>query len=139
MGLNIPCPYAEKRECGKCAPLCHAIRPVGEGLGRRLCGRTRQWPSCPRYIEAWKLGVTPYNKTDVALPEKTPMSRGIPLVEGALEGEPPCRFLFYREGSCASCGGYVCGAVGDKRIMDPMIPTCQNEPWSCEIHKTKVS
>jgi len=137
MGLNIPCPYAEKKAgCGKCAPLCHAVNPVADGLGRRRCGRTRQWPDCGRYIEAWKEGVIPFDKNRVVMLEKkeSTMAEGLPT-QPSLEREVPCPYLVYRESGCASCAGYICAASGNRRVMETLLPTCKEEPWSCEIYK----
>ena len=143
MGLNILCPYTEAdRNCAKCMT-CHAINPPARATNRRVCQRTRQWPGCPRYIEAWRIGVTPYQKNYVvSKEEQTPpagiggvtMAGGIPM-EANLAPEPPCRFLVYKESGCASCGGYICSASENRKIMDSMLEVCMNEPVECAIHQ----
>ena len=143
MGLNILCPYTEAdRNCAKCMT-CHAINPPARAPNRRVCQRTRQWPGCPRYIEAWRIGVTPYQKNYVVSKEEqippagiggVTMAGGIPM-EANLTPEPPCRFLVYKESGCASCGGYVCSASKDRRIMDTMLEVCMTEPVECAIHQ----
>ena len=148
MGYNIQCPYTEEDpHCAKCMT-CHAINPPARAPNRCVCQRTRQWPDCPRYIEAWKIGVTPYQENYVVTPEEQkPTTKvggigrlggvipsGIP-VEAAVTPEPPCRFLVYKEGGCAMCGGYVCSASEDRKIMDSMLEDCMNEPDECAIHE----
>jgi len=148
MGLNQLCPYTEAdRNCAKCMT-CHAINPSARAPNRRVCQRTRQWPSCPRYIEAWRIGVTPYRANYVVSMEEqkpAPQVGGIGRVGGAIPSgipteanltpEPPCRFLVYKESGCATCGGYVCSASEDRRIMDTMLEVCMNEPVECAIHQ----
>ena len=148
MGYNVLCPYTEAdRRCAKCMT-CHAINPPARAPNRRVCQRTRQWPSCPRYIEAWKIGVIPYQKNYVVAPEeKKPTQKvggigrlggsipsGIP-VEANVTPEPPCRFLVYKESGCKTCGGYVCSVSEDRKIMDSMLEDCMNEPDECAIHE----
>ena len=147
MGLNILCPYGEQDPiCGKCVK-CHAINPPAPSPERRVCQRTRQWPGCPRYKEAWRLSVTPFREGYVVKKEETieptngiggvTMSTGLPM-EPALTPEPPCQFLVYKESSCATCGGYICTAAEDRRIMDTMLDTCMKEPGECAIHNKEV-
>lgn len=57
---------------------------------------------------------------------------GIP-VKADLTPEPPCRFLVYKESGCDTCGGYVCSASEDRRIMDTMLEVCMKEPGECAI------
>ena len=146
--MNKPCPYAEiDRNCAKCVT-CHAIDPPARAPNRRLCTRTRQWPGCTRYIAAWKIGVTPYREGyAVTQKEQTPpkktggigginmsFTRGLPT-KVASTPEPPCRFLVFTEGSCKDCGGYVCAASDNRRIMDSMLEVCMKEPGECAIHE----
>ena len=146
--MNKPCPYAEiDKNCAKCVT-CHAISPAARAPNRRLCTRTRQWPGCTRYIAAWKIGVIPYRKDYVVTPEEqtptqktggigginTAFTSGLPT-EVSSSPEPPCRFLVFSESSCKDCGGYVCAAADNRRIMDSMLDLCISNPVECEIHE----
>ena len=153
MGYHEPCPYVEKDpRCGKCVT-CHAIDPpVMDKTRRRLCTRTRQWPGCGRYQEAWKRGVKPFREDYVVKevdvkPAPTggiggigriggpvnPFPNGLPTAPRA-EPEVPCEHLVYKESSCKTCGGYTCTAAGDKRIMDTMLDLCMETPGECAIY-----
>jgi hypothetical protein len=62
------------------------------------------------------------------------MSRGLP-VEAGVTAEPPCRFLVFTVGGCRDCGGYVCSASKNRKIMDSMLEVCMSEPDECAIHE----
>ena len=153
MSNDIVCPYGElDPHCAKCVT-CHAINPIARAPNRRMCTRTRQWPSCNRYIEAWNEGVLPYDPDYSVIPPELQQLKelsvtvggiggigftGIPMTAG-LTPEPPCRFLVYKEGSCKSCGGYTCTAASiEKKIMPVMLDVCKDNPDDCEIHNNKT-
>jgi len=153
MGNDIHCPYAETiKHCAKCIN-CHAINPPSQAANRRVCTRTRQWPGCKRYNEAWNEGVLPYDPNYAVTPPEMRQLKdlsdivggiggiaftGIPM-EAGLTSEPPCMFLVYVEGGCKSCGGYTCTATSsDKKIMPIMLDTCKYDPDDCGIHNNKM-
>ena len=152
MSNDIHCPYAEAhKDCAKCIT-CHAINPPARAVNRRVCTRTRQWPSCKRREEAWNEGVLPYDPNYAVTPPEiqqlAELSKtiggiggiafsGLPT-EAGLTTEPPCMFLVWTEGGCKTCGGYTCTASGEKKVMPIMLDTCKNDPDDCEIHNSKM-
>jgi len=68
------------------------------------------------------------------------ISMGIPLEPSTPTeaAEVPCSFLVYQESSCKTCGGYVCSAAKNRRIMEVMLAICMSEPLECAIYQSKI-